>query len=68
MADIPNPPPDHSSLPSSIAQFAVSIDVKKSNALTHEQLEAVQEFRRAASYIAAAMIFLKDNILLERVC
>ncbi|KAI0067178.1 D-xylulose 5-phosphate/D-fructose 6-phosphate phosphoketolase [Artomyces pyxidatus] len=60
----PNPPPDPSQLPDSILTYKVQLDTK--NFLDQKELHAVQAFRRAADYIAAAMIFLKDNTLLER--
>ena len=62
--DRPNPPPGNSQLPNSILEYGVNLDI--ANALTPEELRAVTKFRRAADYIAAAMIFLKDNVLLER--
>ncbi|KAG1805057.1 XFP N-terminal domain-containing protein [Suillus plorans] len=62
----PNPPPGPSNLPESIRDNAVTVELNASNLLTTPELHAIQKFRRAAHYIAAAMIFLKDNILLER--
>ena len=62
--DCPNPPPGKSQLPDSILDYHVNLEY--ANALTPEELQAITKFRRAADYIAAAMIFLKDNILLER--
>ncbi|KAG2157887.1 XFP N-terminal domain-containing protein [Suillus bovinus] len=59
----PNPPPTPSRLPDSMNEYAVKL--KSKNPLTPSELRAIQKFRRAANYIAAAMIFLKDNILLE---
>ncbi|KAF8630323.1 hypothetical protein AX15_002996 [Amanita polypyramis BW_CC] len=58
------PPPDPSNLPDDIVCLSVKLDVK--GYLAADDLRAVQLFRRAANYIAAAMIFLKDNVLLER--
>ncbi|KAI0787950.1 phosphoketolase [Fomes fomentarius] len=60
----PNPPPDPSQLPDSILDYGVKLDISKT--LTPEELSAIKQFRRAADYIAAAMIFLKDNALVER--
>ncbi|TBU24036.1 phosphoketolase [Dichomitus squalens] len=60
----PNPPPDQSLLPESVLDLSVKLDIK--HALSDEELVAVKQFRRAADYIAAAMIFLKDNALVER--
>ena len=34
--------------------------------LVEDQNEALQKFRRAANYIAAAMIFLSDNVYIQR--
>ena len=62
--DCPNPPPGKSQLPDSILKYSVNLE--SSNALTPDELQATTKFRRAADYIAAAMIFLKDNVLLER--
>ncbi|KAF9649474.1 D-xylulose 5-phosphate/D-fructose 6-phosphate phosphoketolase [Thelephora ganbajun] len=62
--DRPNPPPGKSQLPDSILEYHVNL--KFTTALTSEELQAITKFRRAADYIAAAMIFLKDNVLLER--
>ncbi|KAK1223327.1 hypothetical protein PQX77_013804 [Marasmius sp. AFHP31] len=59
----PNPPPDPSQLDDAILKFAVQLDTK--DYLSKDELESIQLFRRAADYIAAAMIFLKDNVLLD---
>ncbi|KAF8920240.1 phosphoketolase [Mucidula mucida] len=58
-----NPQPDPSLLPDSILEFSVKLDTK--NYLPQDELKAVQKFRRAADYIAAAMIFLNGNVLLK---
>lgn len=42
----------------------MKLDTK--NVLSHDDVQALQEFRKAANYIAVAMIFLRDNVLLER--
>ncbi|KAI6157830.1 XFP N-terminal domain-containing protein [Pisolithus tinctorius] len=60
-----DPPPDPSHLPDSILENSVQLDVS-SFAISNAELDAIQRFRRAANYIAAAMIFLKDDVLLER--
>ena len=44
----------------------LEVTLNTTNALTHEKKNAIQKFRRMANYIAAAMIFLNDNVLLER--
>lgn len=62
--DRPNPPPGKSQLPDSILEYRVNLE--SPNVLTPDELQAITKFRRAADYIAAAMIFLKDNVLLER--
>jgi len=61
---ISNPPPEESQLPSAIVkQLGISLNDK--SVLSIEELAAIAKYRRAADYIAAAMIFLKDNVLLE---
>ncbi|KXN80652.1 putative phosphoketolase [Leucoagaricus sp. SymC.cos] len=60
----PNTPPDPSHIPDSISQQAVQLEYK--NFLNQDDLISIQSFRRAADYIAAAMIFLRNNIFLER--
>ena len=62
--DRPNPPPGKSQLPDSILDLEVTLDI--ANSLSNEEKNAIQKFRRMANYIAAAMIFLKDNVFLER--
>ncbi|TFY80317.1 hypothetical protein EWM64_g3694 [Hericium alpestre] len=59
-----NPPPDPSHLPDSILQYSIQLNTQ--NALSPQELKDMQTFRRAADYIAASMIFLKDNQLLDR--
>ncbi|KAF6225192.1 hypothetical protein HO133_010389 [Letharia lupina] len=61
--DRPNPQPLPSQIDDHVLQLAVKLDKEKLDESTYTGL---QEFRRAANYIAAAMIFLKDNVLLER--
>ncbi|THH28321.1 hypothetical protein EUX98_g5854 [Antrodiella citrinella] len=60
----PNPPPDPSLLPESILSLKVELNYK--NVLSSQELSALKQFRRAADYIAAAMIFLKSNTLIEQ--
>ena len=62
--DHPNPPPRKSQLPDFILEYHINLDY--ANALTPKELQAIAKFHRAADYIAAAMIFLKDNILMEK--
>jgi len=64
--EIPNPPPEKSQLPDYVLQLAINLDDAKKSVLTDDELAACKAYRRAANYIAAAMIFLKDNALLER--
>nr|GAT55270.1 phosphoketolase [Mycena chlorophos] len=59
-----NPKPDPSLLPDSVLELAVTLDTK--NYLPAEELDSLNKFRRAADYIAAAMIFLNHNVLVER--
>jgi xylulose-5-phosphate/fructose-6-phosphate phosphoketolase len=64
--EIPNPPPEKSQLPDFLLELAVNLDKEKKTALSDDELASILAYRRAANYIAAAMIFLKDNALLER--
>ncbi|THH08012.1 hypothetical protein EW145_g2997 [Phellinidium pouzarii] len=59
----PNPPPDASQLPGVLGVLKIMLDL---NVLSSDELKDIQDFRRAANFIAAAMIFLKDNVLVER--
>ncbi|KAJ7672138.1 phosphoketolase [Mycena polygramma] len=59
-----NPPADPSLLPDSVLQLGVQLDTK--NYLPEDELKSIKMFRRAADYIAAAMIFLNHNVLIER--
>ncbi|KAK5146926.1 hypothetical protein LTR04_000942 [Oleoguttula sp. CCFEE 6159] len=61
--DRPNPEPLPSNVPDSVRDLAVKLDKLT---LPENANASLKEFRRAACYIAAAMIFLKDNVLLER--
>lgn len=64
--EIPNPPPEKSHLPDSLLQLAINLDSEKKSVLSDADVKAIQAYRRAANYIAAAMIFLKEDALLER--
>ncbi|KAJ6262541.1 hypothetical protein Dda_3352 [Drechslerella dactyloides] len=61
--DQPNPPPEKSHLPDDVLKLAVSTNHK--GFLSDKDRNVLQKFRRAADYLAAAMIFLKDNVLLQ---
>lgn len=61
--DRPNPDPMPSHLPDSLEDLQVKLERIK---LDQRSSDALAKFRRAACYIAAAMIFLKDNTLLKR--
>ncbi|BDD61308.1 hypothetical protein MAP00_006358 [Monascus purpureus] len=61
--DRPNPDPMPSHLPDSVEDLQVKLERIK---LDQDSSNAIAKFRRAACYIAAAMIFLKDNTLLKR--
>ncbi|KAK5071153.1 hypothetical protein LTR64_007657 [Lithohypha guttulata] len=62
--DRPNPQPLPSHIPEDVAEkLLVKLDKPKLDEKTNQ---ALQKFRRAANYIAAAMIFLKDNTLVQR--
>jgi xylulose-5-phosphate/fructose-6-phosphate phosphoketolase len=59
-----NPPADSSLLPDSVLELGVQLDTK--NYLSDDELKSLKLFRRTADYIAAAMIFLNHNVLVER--
>ncbi|RDB26054.1 putative phosphoketolase [Hypsizygus marmoreus] len=59
-----NPPPDPSLLSDDILKYATTLDTK--NFLNEEELKSIDLFTRAADYIAAAMIFLNSNALLDK--
>ncbi|KAK3320224.1 XFP N-terminal domain-containing protein [Cercophora scortea] len=59
---VSNPPPLASHLPDSVLELAVQIEKKP---LPDDVRDSLKSFQRAACYIAAAMIFLRDNVLLE---
>lgn len=62
--DRPNPQPLPSQIPDDVAEkLLVKLDKPKLDDATNE---ALKKFRRAANYIAAAMIFLQDNTLVKR--
>ncbi|KZT39555.1 D-xylulose 5-phosphate/D-fructose 6-phosphate phosphoketolase [Sistotremastrum suecicum HHB10207 ss-3] len=60
----PNPPPEASLLPDSVLELQPHVD--KEQHLDPPTLAAIKKYRRAALYITAAMIYLKENTLLER--
>ncbi|KAM4057285.1 d-xylulose 5-phosphate/D-fructose 6-phosphate phosphoketolase domain-containing protein [Hirsutella rhossiliensis] len=61
--DQPNPPPLPSQLPDSALELGVKPDKKP---LDKAVARSLRDFQRAACYIAGSMIFLRDNVLLER--
>ena len=61
--DRPNPPPVASNVPDHVSELLVKLDKP---ALSEKDNQALQKFRRAANYIAAAMIFLQDNAYMKR--
>jgi len=62
--DRPNPQPLPSNIPDEVAQqLLVKLDKPTLDDSTNA---ALQKFRRAANFIAAAMIFLGDNALVKR--
>jgi xylulose-5-phosphate/fructose-6-phosphate phosphoketolase len=61
--DRPNPQPLPSHLPDVIDRLRPKLD---SITLSEEARNGLIAFRRAADYIAAAMIFLQDNVYLKR--
>ncbi|KIK98673.1 hypothetical protein PAXRUDRAFT_823582 [Paxillus rubicundulus Ve08.2h10] len=60
----PNPPPDPSHLPDSVLECCAQTGTKP--VLSNDELASLRKFKQAANYITAAMIFLKDNVLLEK--
>jgi len=64
--EVPNPPPEKSQLPDDLLKLAIDLDDKKKSILSQDELAACEAYRRAANYIAAAMIFLKSNTLCQR--
>ncbi|KPI42168.1 putative phosphoketolase [Cyphellophora attinorum] len=61
--DRPNPPPAPSHVPDHVSDLLVKLEKPS---LPEKANQALQKYRRAANYIAAAMIFLRDNVYLER--
>ncbi|KAJ9617308.1 hypothetical protein H2200_001029 [Cladophialophora chaetospira] len=61
--DRPNPQPLPSNLPDSVSDLLIKLEKP---GLTDDTNDVVAKYRRAANYIAAAMIFLQDNVYLER--
>lgn len=59
----PNPPPLPSRLPDEVLQLACGV---RERHLDEHRRKSIRDFRNAADYIAAAMIFLRDNCLLDR--
>ncbi|KAL4991356.1 XFP N-terminal domain-containing protein [Aspergillus falconensis] len=61
--DRPNPAPKPSHVPDLVEKLIVPAQKPK---LEQSDCDALYKYRRAAAYIAAAMIFLQDNVLLKR--
>ena len=61
--DRPNPPPAPSNVPDYVSDLLVKLDKPS---MSEETSLALQKYRRAANYIAAAMIFLQDNAYVKR--
>jgi xylulose-5-phosphate/fructose-6-phosphate phosphoketolase len=61
--DRPNPPPAPSNVPDHVSDLLVKLHKP---ILSEETNKALQKYRRAANYIAAAMIFLQDNAYVKR--
>lgn len=59
---VSNPPPLSSLLPESVLQLSVK---PQKTPLPDHVHDSLRQFQRAGCYIAAAMIFLRDNVLLE---
>ncbi|KIJ44413.1 hypothetical protein M422DRAFT_228537 [Sphaerobolus stellatus SS14] len=60
----PNPPPEASNVPKSVAELIVKLDYK--NTLSADELNAIQLYRRTGDFLSASMLFLRSNTLLER--
>ncbi|KAM3446095.1 hypothetical protein MY3296_009995, partial [Beauveria thailandica] len=58
-----NPPPMPSHLPASVLDLLPKVPQKL---LDRRLLQGLNDFQKLACYIAGAMIFLRDNVLLER--
>jgi xylulose-5-phosphate/fructose-6-phosphate phosphoketolase len=61
--DRPNPAPLDSSLPDAVLDLAAKAPKKQ---LDKKIAQSLNDFQHAACYIAGSMIFLRDNVLLER--
>ncbi|OJI86491.1 hypothetical protein ASPTUDRAFT_187874 [Aspergillus tubingensis CBS 134.48] len=61
--DRPNPKAEPSHIPDFVNQLQVKL---QETSLEESDYNALLKFRRAAAYIAAAMIFLQDNVLLKQ--
>jgi len=61
--DAANPAPPASQIPDDVLNLVVKLDKIK---LDGEDAKSIAEFWQACNYIAAAMIFLSDNVLIER--
>ncbi|EKJ78242.1 hypothetical protein NXS19_011453 [Fusarium pseudograminearum] len=61
--DRPNPAPLDSSLPDAVLDLAAKAPKKQ---LDKKTTQSLNDFQHAACYIAGSMIFLRDNVLLER--
>ncbi|KAG8813809.1 hypothetical protein FRC19_002169 [Serendipita sp. 401] len=59
-----NPAPDRSQLPDTILDLQVQLK-QVENAITGDELKALSTFQRVANYMAAAMIYLRGNTMLE---
>ncbi|MCJ1446817.1 MAG: hypothetical protein MMC23_007324 [Stictis urceolatum] len=64
--DRPNPGPAPSHLPEDVLSLAVQLEKSTIRRDRLDSLDGVKAFRQAANYMAAAMIFLQDNVFLER--
>ncbi|PQE06541.1 hypothetical protein CJF32_00002307 [Rutstroemia sp. NJR-2017a WRK4] len=61
--DRPNPQASPSNIPDTVNELAVKLEKID---ISEDDLRGLEEFRRASNYIAAAMIFLADNAMMER--
>jgi phosphoketolase len=63
--DRPNPQPVRSNMPEYVDQLLVKLDKLDKPTLPEKTNQVLTKYRQAANYIAAAMIFLQDNVKLN---
>jgi xylulose-5-phosphate/fructose-6-phosphate phosphoketolase len=63
VTDRPNPQRVRSNVPEYVGQLPLKLDKPT---LSEKTNQALAKYRRAANYIAAAMIFLQDDVYVKR--